>query len=327
VLEYDLDPTPGTIIDLEPELSVIIGPLLTRGDVADIFSCHFEGYLAHTRNYIERGQPRTQWERLRDIDSLLPREMGEAPKGAPDILKMARVAGDNDLLVAEHKSITRLLEKDAGNFHQYLPQSLVAEPIYLRGRAANVLPKISGHIAIADIIKAFPNGIDFRDMAWMFKRSLVLLCYAHHQLIIHGAVFPPHILVHPTGHGAKLIDWCYSVGLGSKTSIKAYPSDWVTYVAPEVLEKHFPTAATDIYSLAMTIIRLVGGDVKTLEFPDSVPTEIQELLQRCTQAKPSERPQNAWVLHDEFDKILRQLVGEPAYRRFVMPNAHLNSRT
>lgn len=38
-----------------------------------------------------------------------------------------------------------------------------------------------------------------------------------------------------------------------------------------------------------------------------------------TATKRGERPQEAWALHDEFDAILRKLVGRPKYRPLSMP--------
>ena len=55
------------------------------------------------------------------------------------------------------------------------------------------------------------GGVDPRDAAWMWRRLLVALGFAHRAGVLHGAVLPEHVLIHPGEHGLVLVDWCYSV--------------------------------------------------------------------------------------------------------------------
>lgn len=243
--------------------------------------------------------------------------------GSLAVLKVAIQVSDNDLVKSEAETLLSLYPPDQANekFHRYLPKLLLPEPFTVWGRQANLMSLVEDHLSLAEIAEAYPDGIDYRDLVWMFKRALVGLGFAHTRGFIHGSVIPPHILVHPVEHGAKVIDWCYAVGLNSKQSIKSYSVDYEPYVPPEVLDKRFPTPATDIYMLAKCAVELLGGDVGTNEMPDAVPEEVQGILLRCLDRTPSRRPLDAWKLHDEFSALIKKVVGKPKYREFHMPAA------
>ncbi len=185
----------------------------------------------------------------------------------------------------------------------------------------------------------------------MFKRLLVGIGFVHTKDVVHGAIIPPHVMVHPIGHGAKIIDWCYAVDLREtdpkkaakaaapdpKTAwsrlvpptlvnpgpgagrVKAISAGWKEFYAPEILKKEVVSPSTDIYMAAKCAVYLLGGDVKTGQMPASVPAPIQGFIKSCILASPKGRPQDAWDLHEEFDGLLSKLVGKPTYRELSMP--------
>lgn len=243
--------------------------------------------------------------------------------GVRGVVKVTRFQADNDLSSAEAATLATLFPETAGDvkFYRYLPRPLT-EPFLNFGRHVNVLSYIEGHLTLEEILQRLPKGIDFRDMVWMFKRTLVAIGFAHTRGVIHGAVLPPHIMVHPTGHGAKLVDWSYAIAANSKASIKAYPAAYRDYLAPEVLAKQFPTPATDIYMAAMTAVSLLVGGPHPEQLAESardIPKPIQDFLVQCLAKRPNDRPQNAWDLHEALDKLLLTVVGKPAYRPFALP--------
>ena len=114
----------------------------------------------------------------------------------------------------ESKMIKKLRpEGKVDKFYRYLPRLI--DSFGLRGsggpRRVNVMPYYKGHYSMEEVMRVYPEGVDFRDMVWMFKRTLAAIGFVHRQGIVHGALIPPHILVHPIRHGAKLVDWCYAV--------------------------------------------------------------------------------------------------------------------
>jgi hypothetical protein len=44
--------------------------------------------------------------------------------------------------------------------------------------------------------EAYPRGIDAKDMAWIWRRVLLALDFAHTNKVIHGSVLPTHYLEH-----------------------------------------------------------------------------------------------------------------------------------
>ena len=78
-------------------------------------------------------------------------------------------------------------------------------------RHANLIGALGGFRSLAEVRSAFPAGLDPRDAAWMWRRLLVAIGAAHRAGVIHGAVLPEHVLIHPAEHGLVLVDWCYSV--------------------------------------------------------------------------------------------------------------------
>ena len=53
--------------------------------------------------------------------------------------------------------------------------------------------------------------------------------------------------------------------------------------------------------------------------PESVPKAVRNFLTGCMLVSPAGRPDDAWDLHEEFDKVLRKLIGRPRYRALAMP--------
>lgn len=234
--------------------------------------------------------------------------------GKQGIFKVAQTSLDNDLLDNESRILRKLYPANQADekFYRYLPK--LQEAFTLKGdktgRRVNVLPYFEGYVSLATIKKAYPKGLDFRDAVWMFKRALVGLGFVHSQAVVHGAITPEHILVHPIGHGAKIIDWCYAID-DPKARIAAISPIYKDLYAPEILGKRSPTPATDLYMLAKCFLSLLGKS--------TIPREMREILANCTLEAPEKRPRDAWQLHDELDKVLEATVGKPVYRALVLP--------
>ena len=157
-----------------------------------------------------------------DIANLYPVRQGQlktAPfKAAPfkaALLKIARDPADNDLMRREATALTRLQDVVDPALLAYFP------PLVATGqrddarsgvrRHVNLIGALGGFRSLAEVRSAFPAGVDPRDAAWMWRRLLVAIGAAHRAGVIHGAVLPEHVLIHPAEHGLVLVDWCYSV--------------------------------------------------------------------------------------------------------------------
>lgn len=247
--------------------------------------------------------------------------------GAELALKLADHPGDNDLLEHEAKILAALYPKPTttkpkGGLRFISP---LLDTFILRGgkthRRVNVTGRAIEHVSLAEIMSAYPRGLDFRDVVWIFKRTLYALWFVHGKGVVHGAVLPPHVLVHPTGHGAKLIDWCYAVPewRDGKQHVRAISKPYFDHYPPEILTRKPPSPATDIYMASKCAVTLLGGHAATGVLPSTVPDPIKAFLQGCMLTAQSKRPHDAGALHEEFDELLLRLVGKPTYRPLAMP--------
>jgi len=276
-----------------PKRKYVVTDLYAEGDLADVYRCTYE-------------------------------EDGKENQAA---FKIASAAGDNDFMENEARVLLAMYPKKQveQRFYRYLPKPL--DSFSLRaGRGAvrrvNVIQLADGHVPLSAVMAAYPKGIDYRDAVWMFKRCLAGLWYVHRQkLVVHGAVIPPHLLIHPTGHGCKIVDWCYAVQdwPAKKNHVKAISKAYRAYYAPEIFKKNPPTPQTDLYMLGKTIVALLGGDVATGRMPDAVPKPVRTFISSLVIENQSKRPDDAGKLHEEFDALLESVVGKPKYRPLAIP--------
>lgn len=240
------------------------------------------------------------------------------------IIKIARSGRDDDLLEAEAKAIRKLRAPDTDQrLHPYLPVLLDAFLYENRGdrRRTNVIGYLDGFATFAEVRNAYAQGVHPLDMAWMWRRLLVAVGYAHRNGVIHGAVLPPHIMIHPAMHGLVLIDWCHSAARNGRTAappIKLISPPYRAWYPPEVLAKKPPSPATDIYLAAQSTVYLLGGDPVRGTFPDVVPKRMQEFFLGCVPKSQHSRPRDAWELLQEFDDLLERL-GDPYFPRRFRP--------
>ncbi|MBX3011858.1 MAG: hypothetical protein KF832_10155, partial [Caldilineaceae bacterium] len=237
------------------------------------------------------------------------------------LLKIVRTARNNDLLGAEAKAL-RLLDRDlAGkpvraNFPTLVEQVQLCDVAGTQ-RYVNILAYAADYVTVADILRAYPQGIDPADAAWMLNRLLAILGVTHQLGLVHGAVTPDHLLLRLADHNGLLVDWCYTVPVGEplKAVNLAYTADY----PPEVQARQPATPATDLYMAARCFLRLLGGDPATAVLPTHVPQAIQRLIRACLLPAPNRRYNDAWELFDEFQAILAHLYGPPHFRPFAMP--------
>jgi len=273
-----------------------LGEVLYKGDLSDLYQC--------------------SWA----CDEKHPMTLGTTHHSG--LLKIVRSSADNDLAENEGKMLEKIgLDKmPTEKVHLLFPR--LYDSFALKGKGGTrrvlVLGHYPEHVSLHDIMKAYPDGIDYRDAAWMWKRMLYAVGYAHRRGVIHGGVSPDHVLVHPKEHGAKLVDWTGAVISGH---VKVVSKNWRDLYPPEVTAKKPASAATDIFMLSRSVAMLLGSKDRLLGFPDKVPGQISSFLQACLLPAQGRRPDDAWKLHEDLDELLLQLVGKPRYREFKMPTA------
>ena len=229
------------------------------------------------------------------------------------LLKLARDPADNDLMRREAESLTQLRDQADGRFGAYFPRLVQAgrheDPRSGIQRRANLIGALPGFRSLTDVRSAFPAGVDPRDAAWMWRRLLVAIGAAHRAGVIHGAVLPGHVMIHPAEHGLVLVDWCYSApapGGRLRAVVRRYRS----WYPPEVPAGQPAGPDLDIWLATRCMTELIGA---------RVPPPMAAFARGCLLASPARRPRDAWRLLAEFDELLERLYGPRTYRPFAMP--------
>jgi len=262
-------------------------------------------------------------------DVYVVREEGGRTLAPPHVLKVVRSQADNDLLDAERRALRRLHAQPpdlARHFSKYLPR--LVEPLALAdGRRANVLSLAEGHYSLAEVIRAHPDGVDSRTLGWMFNRILEVLAYAHRAGVVHGAVLPEHVLVHPVTHGAVLVDWCAAVLAHDGTRHRHRGPEHVSFVSasyrrwypPEVFDRAPASPAIDLYMAGALMSAVAGGAPRRRHVPDDLPEPIAALLRACLIRDSDARFDDAFALYERWQDALLRSHGVPRYHPFEMP--------
>ncbi|MDX2854272.1 molecular chaperone DnaJ [Actinacidiphila glaucinigra] len=239
--------------------------------------------------------------------------------GPGTVLKIPRRPADNDLMEREADALTRLHTVADARHRAYAPR--IEESFRHRGpdgaeRRVNALQRLRGFHTLAEVRALHPGGLDPRDAAWMWRRLLVALGWAHRAGVVHGAVLPEHVLIHPAQHGLVLVDWCYATERGAR--VPALVERHRALYPPEVTGRRPATEATDIHLASRCVEQLMG---------DRAPRPLSAFLRGCTLPAPglrhggpqARRPHDAWRLLAELDDVLERLYGPRTFRPFTMP--------
>lgn len=226
----------------------------------------------------------------------------------PHLVKLVRNPALNPLIHAEWAALRTL---DAFTerhrwLRPYYPRLLDTSGPVARGeRAFSVLePLVDGFVTLADIGKAFPDGLDGRDYAWMHRRLLRAMAGAHRAGVVHGHLTGDNVLVHPERHGIVLIGWSFAVEDGALPLAVDNSAEY-----PPEVHKGLPmTPATDVHMLHQLMLSLLApGETRQREFATW-----------CTQETPGQRP-DAVDLLDEYDDLIGELYGPRTFRPFTIP--------
>ncbi|TDC61739.1 molecular chaperone DnaJ [Actinomadura sp. GC306] len=251
-----------------------------------------------------------------DLAELYPARPEDGP---PVVLKMPRDPGDSDLVEREAVALRRLVQDGDGRFLPYVPRLVESfrhrDGSTGRERRVNAIAALDGFHSLAAVAKAYPGGVDPRDAAWMWRRLLVALGFAHRAGVLHGAVLPDHVMIHPAEHGLVLVDWCYSVpgghaAAGPSGRVPAMVDRYADLYPAEVPGRRPASPATDIHMATRCITGLMG---------DKAPKAMRSFARGCTLPAQHRRPSDAWRLLAELDELLEKLYGPRRFRPFHLP--------
>lgn len=155
---------------------------------------------------------------------------------------------------------------------------------------------------------ALPTGLDGRDWAWIHRRLLTALAGAHLAGLVHGAVLPENILIHPEGHGVVLAGWSFATRPGRVLAGRVRSAE--DFYPPEA-SGGTVTSETDIYMAHALMLWMLAPEERRQ----------RAFARGCMQDEPRMRPDAAGLLQ-EYDELLDDLYGKRTFRVFpTIPTA------
>ncbi len=152
------------------------------------------------------------------------------------------------------------------------------------------------------------RGLDPEDLAWIVSRSLNTLKYLHYHGVVHGDIKPKNIIIQPESHAVVLVDY----GLSAVRPTKDEENKGYTpyFASPEQEAGGVLLPQSDFYSLGMTMIHSLGGDVKRKAVPVDVPDAFAHFIKRCIVREVLSRPcWNSEDLCEDFENVRKKCFG------------------
>ena len=248
------------------------------------------------------------------------------------VLKIVRDAQDNDLLDNELETLLFLWSRPQQQlevFGRYLPR--VRGTLRLDdGRRANLLSLAEDYVSLAEVQLAYPKGVDGRSLAWIGNRLFEFMAWLHRQGVIHAAVLPDHVLIHPVTHGAMLVDWCCAVRQWQYPAgphVRAVPSPHKKRYPKEVFSRAAASPRLDLYLAASTLAQTAGVDLWTFKRPVDlgdpqrmpIPEVMNEILRGCHLERLQDRFADAFEVLERWKMAQRRAFGPRKFHPFVMP--------
>jgi serine/threonine protein kinase len=170
-----------------------------------------------------------------------------------------------------------------------------------------VMSFVKGKDLAAIITEDYPDGLDPEHACWIAQRLLNALHYMHFNGIIHGDVKPQNIIIKTEEHNALLVDFGLSaVRPGRKTCCEGYTE---AFAAPEQMDGKPPIPETDIYSLGLSMLYALGGNIKAKTYPSHVPQPLQEFFNQMILHDIKKRPPTALSLVKPLSDLREKVFG------------------
>lgn len=144
------------------------------------------------------------------------------------------------------------------------------------GSLAIVMSYIPGKTLEKIVEKA--GGLDAEHVLWITERTLNVLKYLHYNGVVHGDVKPQNIIIQPESHNLVLVDYGLSLIRPTKESKSVGYTPY--FASPEQEKGNLLLPESDFYSLGMTMIYALGGDVERKKVPQSTPEPLCDFIKK-----------------------------------------------
>lgn len=250
--------------------------------------------------------------------------LGRTDQGENVLVKVAADTQCNAYLAQEASFFRSLATKsDAISLRRYLPElidSFTVEETNNEQYRVNVFRHKPGFVSLTTIHDAYQNGLDPKDAAWIWRRLIAQALAAQVLGVVHGAIVPDHVLVHPDTHEPLHIGWVHSVERPAERQARLTTiiDRWRDWYPKEIFAREIPTLQTDLYMVGKTMIYLAGGDVARNQLPSHYPAVMKDAVLKLVAENPRDRPRDGHAFLREFTTSIRQLWGT-AFRPLTLP--------
>jgi len=221
--------------------------------------------------------------------------MGPAAEGTP-----GPVSGV-DLVRAEARAAARLSHPNVAGVHDFGTSR--SDP------GAHEVPYIVMELVEGQTLGAHlaAGPIDWRIGVRICAEVAAALAAAHAEQVVHRDIKPANVMLTPVG--AKVLDFGIAASSGVPEDPELPVMGTPAYVAPELFEGRPPTPASDMFALGTVLHRCISGrlpwraesptelvhaqrylDPDPLPELDGLPPEVADLVSRCLNRDPLERP-------------------------------------
>jgi hypothetical protein len=225
------------------------------------------------------------------------------------IVKRLRDPGDEALLRNEQHTLgelARSTQQGASYFTTLLPQRVAFGP--LAGDVAAVFREPVGFThTLESVAVAHQFALDPRHAVWLGRRVLELLSFVHRSGFVHAAVLPPHILIHASEHGARLVGFSCAARVGAP--LECFDPRFEQLYPEEVLNGRGVSPRDDLSMLARSLLWAMGQ-------ASAIPSPLGEFLNELANLDDSG---DAWQAQQHLDRVARQAFGAPRFLRLEMP--------
>lgn len=132
------------------------------------------------------------------------------------------------------------------------------------------------------------GGMEAEHVCWIAERCLNALQYLADNGVVHGDVKPQNVIFQTESHSVVLVDYGLSLVRPRHDTVN---KGYTPYFASPEQEKGMTLVPeSDLYSLGMTMIYALGGDVAAKSVPDDTPDEVCKFIKRLIPYQVSSRP-------------------------------------
>lgn len=150
--------------------------------------------------------------------------------------------------------------------------------------------------------------LDAEHVCWITERCLNALMYLHYHGVVHGDIKPQNIIIQPESHTVVLVD--YGLATVKPTSTSSSVGYTPIFASPEQIKGMPLLPESDFYSLGMTMIYSLGGDVGSKDVPENTPDMVCSFIKKLIVYDVLGRPRwDKENLIEELQNIRQQSFG------------------